>query len=240
MANSPSDELKRSREADDLSGRCHETIVMDRRASGEEPQDDVASRAMEDLDDVSGMLEAVQSGEVDVAQPGDGPVPTGKDADTADDPSIEEYMSALLARSRDPRTMSADAMLKELRAAQALARAAAQAKASEIAATTISEWSPSPAPECREAISELRELANISARSSFNIYRGQRLVFDMHSKMFVAFVALVASGALISVTPSMRAADILRRRCRHDCRRRLGTQILLARPPIVQALLRIG
>ena len=42
-------------------------------------------------------------------------------------------------------------------------------------------------------VSELRELANISARSTFNTHLAQRLVLEMHGKRFVAVVAMLAS-----------------------------------------------
>ena len=51
-----------------------------------------------------------------------------------------------------------------------------------------------------------RELANISARSSFNVHRGRQLVYEMHNKLTVSLVAaVVVSFALTALTSSRQS-----------------------------------
>ncbi len=137
------------------------------------------------------------------------------------EPTIEEYMAALLARTRNVRgSESVESIADSVEKARVTAaRSAVQrreavsggAARSDVSASSSepsmesadSPWKQSPPPECRNAISELRELANINARSSFNVHRGQQLVYEMHNKLTVSLVALVVSFALTTLAGSM-------------------------------------
>jgi hypothetical protein len=127
-------------------------------------------------------------------------VETGQESD---EPSIEEYMAALLARTRQ-------FSVSPTRDVQPLVRPPIEPRKPS-AASTVSPSpspppaSPAPAPECRGAISELRELANISARSSLNTHRAQRLALEMRGKRLVAAIAVIVSVVLLSLASSVRS-----------------------------------
>ena len=127
--------------------------------------------------------------------------PPGPAESTSAEPTIEEYMAALIARTKHgkPDELPAVSVVASVAPDYAVANVCPDESASEGA------WTQSSPPECRMAISELRELANISARSSFNVHRGQQLVYQMHNKMSVALVALVVSFALTSLAGSMQS-----------------------------------
>ncbi len=116
-------------------------------------------------------------------------------------PTIEQYMAALLQRSQnhgeEPSPSDAD-RVRDTPAKSETSNAVSEPVAKE-------PWQHVSAPECRNTISELRELANVSARSSFNVYRGQQLVYQMQNKLTVTLVALVVSFALITLTHSVRS-----------------------------------
>jgi len=137
------------------------------------------------------------------------------DADADDGTTIEQYMSALLARTRGggravnpmPWLSQASAHAERPSAPSGSQTSAGQSvvqstKSSEGVATT---WQHVAAPECPNAISELRELANISARSSFNVFRGRQLVYAMHNKLAVTLVASVVSAALTCLAHDARS-----------------------------------
>ncbi len=135
-------------------------------------------------------------------------VPVGRRAaesrHEADEPSIEEYMAALLARTRQfsasppapaesqTKTMSPSGDRKASPRAEPAPQPAAPASAT-------------PPSECRTAISELRELANISAQSSFNAHRAQHLVREMRGKRFVAIIAMFTSVLLLWIAPTVQS-----------------------------------
>jgi lipopolysaccharide export LptBFGC system permease protein LptF len=124
--------------------------------------------------------------------PAASPPPAADRTPEANEPTIEEYLAALLARAKQSPASPAETIPQP-------------------DMPTVEKVMPSNAagpiamPECRDAISELRELANISARSSFNTHRAQRLVLEMHSKWFVAVVAMLASLVLLSLASSVQS-----------------------------------
>ncbi len=134
------------------------------------------------------------------------PRPDAEGAPEREEPSIEEYMAALLERTRQFST-------SPVRDTPAAARPAVE-RVSRTPAPAAASPAPSPppppvtgaplgVPECRDAISELRELANISTRSSFSAQRAQYLVREMRGKRTVACVAMVVSVTLLSLSSSV-------------------------------------
>jgi hypothetical protein len=119
------------------------------------------------------------------------------------DVAIEEYMAALLARSRNPK----DDHGRPASVPDARARAAAHnARQDPAPETARRERKPMPA-EGRDAISELRELANINARSTFNVHQSRQLVYELNNKLAVALVSLVVSFALTSLAENTRSLN---------------------------------
>jgi hypothetical protein len=118
-----------------------------------------------------------------------------------EEPSIEEYMAALLERTRQYST----APTQEIPTFVRPAVAPKTPPAAPVTPPSPVPASPTPAAECRDAISELRELANISARSSFNTHRAQHLVQEMRGKRFVAVVAMLTSIVLLSLSSSVQS-----------------------------------
>ena len=131
------------------------------------------------------------------------PCPAVESGPETDEPSIEEYMAALLARTRQFPTSPA-------RDVQPLVRPPMEPrKPSPAPAVSPSPSpppsSPAPTPECRDAISELRQLANISARSSLNTHRARQLALEMRGQCLVAVVAMLASVVLLCLASSVRS-----------------------------------
>lgn len=127
----------------------------------------------------------------------------------ADDvePSIEEYMQALLQRARQGQGSSAERTIP-LPAVIRTPRAPEPVVAEPVPAVTDVTATPSmPAspPECRTAISEMRNLANISTRTTFHSQLGFRLVREMRWNGFVAVGAMATSGILLGLAPSARS-----------------------------------
>ncbi len=125
-------------------------------------------------------------------------------------PTIEQYMAALLARSQSPGGEPAAASPADLAPSTKAPAAKASNNALETSPSAAQSeeegpWQRVSAPECRDTISELRELANVSARTSFNVHRGQQLVYEMHNKLTVSLVALVVSFALVSLANNVRS-----------------------------------
>ncbi|MHB8969333.1 MAG: hypothetical protein ACYC4N_02620 [Pirellulaceae bacterium] len=117
-----------------------------------------------------------------------------------EEPSIEEYMAALLARTNQFSTSSAGAVPQSATpTAESAVPAPSPPAAAQATVGPLLPVGPTAGPECRTAFSELRELANMSAQSTFNTHLAQRLVLEMHSKRFVAVVAMLASLALLSL-----------------------------------------
>jgi hypothetical protein len=135
------------------------------------------------------------------------PNPAVENGHESDEPSIEEYMAALLERTRQfsaPPVQSAPSFVRPMMEPNRPAPTPV-APAAPAPVPVPVPASPTPVPECRDAISELRELANISARSSFNTHRAQHLVLEMRGKRFVAFVAMVTSLGLLSLSSSVNS-----------------------------------
>jgi hypothetical protein len=132
------------------------------------------------------------------------PGPAADKGHEANEPSIEEYMTALLERTRQFSTAP-------VREAPPFVRPAIEPKnptpapAAPAAPSPASATVPTAVPECRDAISELRELANISARSSFNTHRAQHVLLEMRGKRTVAIVSMVVSVVLLSLSSSVHS-----------------------------------
>jgi hypothetical protein len=131
------------------------------------------------------------------------PLPAVENGHETDEPSIEEYMAALLERTRQFSVSPEREVPSFVRPAMEPIESAPPPAASP--ARSRAPSTPTPVPECRDAISELRELANISARSSFNTHRAQHVVREMRNKRFVAIVAMLASVVLLSLASSIQS-----------------------------------
>ena len=221
MTQVPSDVAGNSSAAQNGRGRGGATVQMNPAILGQAANTNPEAEAIRQLDMASAMLgEAVTYGESSQPSPGTGE-PGGRG-----EPTIEEYMAALIARTKNVRPDEAlDTTASSIEAARSAAARSAVARreaafaaggraaspSSEVSpsatedSTVEREWKQGTPPECRDAISELRELANISARSSFNVHRGQQLVYEMHNKLTVSLVALVVSFALTALTSSMQS-----------------------------------
>jgi hypothetical protein len=119
-----------------------------------------------------------------------------------DEPTIEEYMAALLARNRQA---AGTPVLCQRPAPPPPPAPVARKESAPQPAPSSTPVPPAPAPECRTAISELRELANINARLSVNVHHAQRLVLEMHGKRFVAVTAMLASVVLLYLAGSVQS-----------------------------------
>lgn len=119
-----------------------------------------------------------------------------------EEPTIEQYMAELLARTQ-PMAVKAD--LAKTRAA-ARGRGPGKPAPAEAPAGGTASVTPSVAvPETRHTFSELRELANINARSTFNVYRIQRIILDMHGHRFVTLTAVLATFVLLTLAHDARS-----------------------------------
>jgi hypothetical protein len=137
------------------------------------------------------------------------PQPAVENGHESEEPSIEEYMAALLERTRQftaSPVPSAPSFVRPMMepSRPAPTPAAPAAPGAPVAPASVPAG-PVPVPECRDAISELRELANISARSSFNTHRAQHLVVEMRGKRFVAIIAMLTSVGLLNLSSSVQS-----------------------------------
>ncbi len=134
---------------------------------------------------------------------------SGREGGNSADPSIEEYMSALLARSNGFSKAAATQVLpKHVLPPQA--EPAVESKPPTPAQSAVDTpaaeaWIQKPAPECRDDLSNMRKLANLNARSALDTHSGRRLIFEMHNKLTVALVAIVLSFGLITAAHSIRS-----------------------------------
>lgn len=124
-----------------------------------------------------------------------------------DDFTIREYVAQLIARSQhseqDRKQPPSPPLLAEPTAPSettVLGDKPAEAEPPRQEQEPGSQLTPARPPECRNSISELRELANIDARSSLNTHRVSQLIYKMHEKLAVALVALVVSFCLLATT----------------------------------------
>ncbi|MHB8955974.1 MAG: hypothetical protein ACYC4U_23585 [Pirellulaceae bacterium] len=123
-----------------------------------------------------------------------------------EEPTIEEYMAALLARSNQSTPLRSETIRRP--APAVVGKVVPSAPPQGVASPPVAAV-PLTVAECRTAFSELRELANISARSTFNAHLAHVLVVEMRSKRLVAIVAILASLTLISLTTTMRSPTYL-------------------------------
>ena len=153
------------------------------------PPNEAGDAATRQLDAAEQLVQQARSPETEVFNP--------RDTDAA----IQQYMAALLARSQDPK-------------ATAIAQAAPPMAAPAAPSSPLSEPAPDePAraerkkaqPESHDAISELRELANINARSSFNVHHSRQLIYELYNCLAVTLVSLVVSFALIGFAESKQS-----------------------------------
>jgi hypothetical protein len=158
------------------------TVEMNPAMLGQAVNMNPSSDAVKQLDDAAQLLEQATQ------------------EDDASDLTIEEYMAALITRSH-----TSERGMGEMEAAPPVDTASQPVEPAppetkpgllgpDDAETTRRRRQG--AVEYRDAISELRELANISARSSFNVHQGRQLVYEMHNKLAVTLVALIVSFAL--------------------------------------------
>jgi hypothetical protein len=120
------------------------------------------------------------------------------------EPTIEQYMAELLARTRPYAPMPEPAVTQPFVPRSAPGKPAPEMMP-EVAA--IPALPPAPVTETRDTFSELRELANISARSTFNVHRVQRIILDMHGQRFVILVAMLATLFLLSLAQDVRSPN---------------------------------
>ncbi len=221
MTQVPTDNARTPSAAEHVRGRGGETVQMNPAILGQAANTNPEADAIRQLDLASAMLgEAVTYGE---------PAPRGAGVGEGagrGEPTIEEYMAALIARTKNVRAGDAPELAEDcIEAARSAAARSTVARreaafaaggrvtsstsdtaiVAEVEAIAQQQWKQTSPPECRDAISELRDLANISARSSFNVHRGQQLVYEMHNKLTVSLVALVVSFALTTLSSSMQS-----------------------------------
>lgn len=119
------------------------------------------------------------------------------------EPTIEQYMADLLARTRPFAPKPDPAVTRPVELDSASVKPAPIPTPSET--TLPPPPPPPPVPETRGTFSELRELANISARSTFNVHRVQRLILEMHGQRFVMLAAMLATVVLLSLAHGVRS-----------------------------------
>lgn len=160
-----------------------QTVQMNPAMLGQAVNMNPGTEALQHLDAASHLLENAHDDEVGT------------------DLTIERYMAELIARSRGPgQEAEPFAVIPVTEPAVSTTESAAPAE--DLPVEPRREVAP---PECRDAISELRELANISARSSFSVHKGRQLVYDMHNKLAVTMVALMVSFGLTSLATHTRS-----------------------------------
>jgi hypothetical protein len=121
--------------------------------------------------------------------------------------SIAEYMEGLLRRARigqgsnSERTIPLPTDSLERRVPEPAVPEIVQAVA--VATTTTS--APSQPPECRNAMSEMRQLANASTRNTLHSQLGFRLLREMRGNGWVAIGSMVTSVVLSGLASSTRS-----------------------------------
>jgi hypothetical protein len=136
----------------------------------------------------------------------------GRDEHDPSEPSIEEYMAALLARS-NARANGASPSSTQFLPRQELP---AVKKEKDVEnpqrpadQTSTEKRTQKPAPERRDDLSNMRQLANLNARSALDTHSGRRLLFELHNKLTVAMVAVMLSIGLASIASTVRSLTYL-------------------------------
>lgn len=125
-----------------------------------------------------------------------------------EEPSIEEYMAALLQRSRQGQSPHPERTVP-LPAGPPKQQQADKPLVAEVAtgepAATASAAVPTAPPECRTAISEMRQVANLSTRTAFHAQLGFRLIREMRWNGIVAVGATLTSIVMLGLSPSAQS-----------------------------------
>jgi hypothetical protein len=127
------------------------------------------------------------------------------------DPSIEEYMTALLARSNGfsnestPPTSPPASTQVLPRQEQPAVKEEPEKPSRPAVEVPPEKRVQKPAPECRDDLSNMRKLANLNARSALDTHSGRRLIFEMHNKLIVSMVAMLLSFGLVTAASSVRS-----------------------------------
>jgi hypothetical protein len=136
----------------------------------------------------------------------------GRDENDPSEPSIEEYMAALLARS-NARANGASPYSTQFLSRQELPAVKKQQDVEKpqrpADQTPTEKRTQKPAPERRDDLSSMRQLANLNARSALDTHSGRRLLFELHNKLTVAMVAVMLSIGLASIAPTVRSLTYL-------------------------------
>jgi len=127
-------------------------------------------------------------------------------ADEAE-PSIAEYMEALLRRTRQGQGTEPERTIPLSAAPQVkwVPEPVSTESAMADPEAPVSPPVPPPPPECRNAFSEMRQLANASTRDTFHSQLGFRLLREMRSNGLVAIGSIVTSLVLLGLSPSARS-----------------------------------
>jgi hypothetical protein len=130
-----------------------------------------------------------------------------------DEESVENYMSALLSRyglnSSEPQVpRAASVPANAAQSASSIRGAGATAaRASGTGGPTedkpVTNRQPVSAPEDRDGLSAMRELAMMSAHGALATHSSKRLVQLMYGKLAIAAVAIVSSIALVAMTTTV-------------------------------------
>ncbi len=130
---------------------------------------------------------------------------SGEAASPPADPSIEEYMAALLARSNGFSSEPTSTQVLPTQEQPAVKKEPKKPARPVVGTPPEEKRVQKPAPECRDHLSTMRKLANMNARSALDTHSGRRLIFEMHNKLTVAMVAIILSFGLITVASSIRS-----------------------------------
>jgi hypothetical protein len=119
------------------------------------------------------------------------------------DPSIEEYMAALLARSNGFSNEATPTQVLPTQEQPTVKKEPKKPVRPVVKTPPDEKRVQKPAPECRDHLSNMRKLANLNARSALDTHSGRRLIFEMHNKLTVAMVAIILSFGLITIATSI-------------------------------------
>jgi hypothetical protein len=119
------------------------------------------------------------------------------------DPSIEEYMAALLARSNGFSSEPTPTQVLPTQEQPAVKKEPKKPARPVVKTPPDEKRIQKPVPECRDHLSNMRKLANLNARSALDTHSGRRLIFEMHNKLTVAMVAIILSFGLITIATSI-------------------------------------
>ena len=220
MADVQSDDAKQPDEASPKEESPEKTLVMDTSPDSSDVRNSSVEDVLEHLDATSALLDTVD-GNTELLQPElVANIRAEKSAATqpassaiAQELSIEQYMAELLERSNGRGTASAPdkTVSRPSRVSTGEGRATvvlppSQSPDCKRPATEPKEpYVQKRAPECRNTISDLRELANMNARTALDAHCGQRLILQMHNKLIVALVSIVVSFAMIGLASSIKS-----------------------------------